>query len=283
MGEANVMQNGTRDWATVPEGETDEAHITPAESLAYRVSRLETEGIRQVVHPTVLLTFQQGIAEQFVQETHAQPAGEGFSMESAAPLWNGTLGGLPVSVQKLPVGAPVTAIALEMLIASGATTFLVAGTAGSLTPDAPIGSIVIPTGARREEGTSYHYLPPDADPLPDAALVALLHDAAARRGVTPLMGRVWTVDAIYREMGWKVRQYAREGILAVDMELSAMLAIAQVRGVRLAASLVISDELFQPWRPGFHLEEFIAGRRLAANLALDAAARVQVASNAATA
>lgn len=268
-----------RDWVTAPEGETGEAHITPAASLAYRIARLETEGTRQTVFPTVLLTFQHGIAEQFVQETHARPAGEGFSIESSAPLWNGTLGGLPVSIQKLPVGAPAAAIAFELLIASGATTFLVAGTAGSLTPDAPIGSVVIPTGALREEGTSYHYLPPDADPLPDATLVALLVEVAARRGVTPRTGRIWTVDAIYREMGWKVRQYARDGILAVDMELSALLAIAQVRGVRLAASFVISDELFHPWQPGWHIEEFAAGRRLAANLALDTAARLQVASN----
>ena len=266
-----------RDWFTRPEGETDEAHITPTESLAYRVARLETEGKRQTVHPVVLLTFQRSIAEQFVQETHAHPAGEGFSMESTAPLWNGTLGVASVSIQKLPVGAPAAAIAFEMLIAGGATTFLVAGTAGSLTPDAPIGSVLIPTGARREEGTSFHYLPPEANPLPDDALVALLIEVAARRGSTPLTGRVWTVDAIYREVGWKVRQYAREGILAVDMELSALLAIAQVRGVRLAASFVISDELFHPWRPGWHVEEFVTGQRLAANLALDAAARLQVA------
>lgn len=269
------------DWFTVPEGETDDVHIAPEQSLAYRVARLAAEGKPpQTVHPTTLLTFQRTIAEQFVQETHARTAGDGFSIETDAPLYTGTLGGLPVSVQKLPVGAPAAAIAFESLIASGARTFFVAGTAGSLTPDAPIGSVVLPTGARREEGVSFHYLPPDADPLPDAALCALLRAAAARRGITPREGRVWTTDAIFREMGWKVRRYGAAGILAVEMELSALLAIAQVRGVRLAAALVISDELFRPWTPGFHLEEFVAGRRLAANLALDAAAALQVQSSA---
>lgn len=269
-----------RDWFTIPEGETDDVHILPAESLAYRIARLAAEGKQpQVVHPTVLLTFQAAIAEQFAQETHARRVGEGFSIESVGPLYAGTLGGHPVSVQKLPVGAPAAAIAFESLIASGGRTFFVAGTAGSLTPDAPIGGIVLPTGARREEGVSYHYLPADADPTPDAALLDLLRAAATRRGAAAREGRVWTTDAIFREMGWKVRRYAAEGMLAVEMELSAMLAIARVRGVRLAAALVISDELFRPWQPGFHMEEFAAGRRLAANLALDAAAAYQLAGD----
>ena len=55
-------------------------------------------------------------------------------------------------------------------------------------------------------------------------------------------------------MGWKVRHYGAAGILAVEMELAALLAVAQVRGVRLAAVLAISDELFHPWTPGWHVE-----------------------------
>jgi hypothetical protein len=250
------------DWFTIPDGETDDAHITPEQFLAYRAGRLVAEGVEpQLVHPTVLLTFQAAIAEQFVQEAHARAVGNGFSTESVSPLYAGTLGGLPVSIQQLPIGAPAAAIAFELLM-----------------PDLPIGGVLLPTGARREEGTSYHYLPPEADPLPDAPLLDLLRAAAARRGVSPAEGRVWTTDAVYREMGWKVRRYPDDGILAVEMELSALLAIAQVRGVRLAASLVISDELYRPWNPGFHSEAFATGRRLAANLALDAAAAYQVLS-----
>lgn len=263
-----------RDWSTVPEGETDEEHITPARFLAYGLERLGIEPTAHVVHPTVLLTFQKQIAEHFVQETHARLTGNGFSTQTDAPFWVGTLGGRPITIQRLPVGAPLAVAALEMLIASGARTFVLAGIAGSLSPAAPIGSVVIPTGALREEGTSYHYLPPAADPLPDTDLVADLQAAAVRRGATAHAGRVWTTDAIYREMGWKVRRYAADGILAVEMELSALLAVAQVRGARLAATLAISDELFRPWHPGWHDATFATGRTLAANLALDVAAAV---------
>ncbi|MCA1724319.1 MAG: nucleoside phosphorylase, partial [Thermomicrobia bacterium] len=209
-----------RNWFTVPEGETDETHLTPDAFLAYRLGQSGPIGVQTVVHPTVLLAFQTAIAEQFVQETHARLVGDGFSTQTRAPFWNGTLGGAPISIQHLPAGAPTAAVALELLIAHGARRLIVAGIAGSLTPDVPIGGIVIPTGALREEGTSYHYLPPDVEPLPDAALTEALVIAAEVRGITPSVGRVWTTDAIFREMGWKVRQYGAAGIRAVEMELA---------------------------------------------------------------
>lgn len=263
-----------RDWFSAPEEETGEAHLTPGTFLAYRLHRLGKTMEQNVVHPTVLLTFQTHIADQLVHETHARLVGEGFSTEAVAPFWNGTLGGAPISIQRLPIGAPMAVSACELLIEAGARNLIVAGIAGSLTPDVPIGGIVIPTGALREEGTSYHYLPPEADPLPAADLTEALVAAAAARGITPGLGRVWTTDAIFREMGWKVRQYRAAGILAVEMELAALLALAQVRGVRLAAVLAISDELFHPWTPGWHVEEFLTGSRAAANIALDVAAAV---------
>ncbi len=263
-----------RDWFTTPEGETNEAHLTPGAFLAYRLQRLGKTTETNIVHPTVLLTFQTHIADQLVHETHARPAGDGFSTQTVAPFWNGTLGGAPISIQQLPIGAPMAVSTMELLIEAGARTFIVAGIAGSLTPDVPIGGIVIPTGALREEGTSYHYLPPGVESVPDAELTAALVMAAEARGIAPGVGRVWTTDAIFREMGWKVRQYGAAGILAVEMELSALLAVAQVRGVRLAAVLAISDELFRPWTPGWHVEEFLVGSRAAANIALDVAAAV---------
>src|SRR5262249_32013929 len=130
-------EGAMRDWFTVPEGETEEAHITPEAFLSYRLGRLGITPERMVIHETALLTFQTHIAEQFVHETHAQPIGKGFSTQTPAPMWQGTLGGARVTIQRLPVGAPLAVAAFELLIAAGARTFLLAGVAGSLTPRAP--------------------------------------------------------------------------------------------------------------------------------------------------
>jgi uridine phosphorylase len=263
-----------RDWFTVPAGETDDVHFTPEAFLTMRLARLNLTHEQVAVPPTVLLTFQSEIAEQFVHETHARPVGQGFSFETSTPMWRGTLGAVPVMIAKLPIGAAAATIAVELLITCGARTFVMAGNAGSLTPAAPIGAIIVPTGALREEGVSYHYLPPDAEPTPDSELVAGLIVATEMRGRTPLTGRVWTTDAIFREMGWKVRQYGAAGILAVEMELAALLAVAQARGARFGAVLAVSDELFHPWQPGWHADDYVTGRTLAANVALDVAAAV---------
>src|SRR5947209_2510197 len=125
-GKEKAMQN----WSTAPAGETDEAHVTPEAFLAYRMQRLGIVPERSIVHETALLTFQPHIAEQFVHETHARPVGEGFSTQTPAPIWQGTLGGARVTIQQLPVGAPLAVAAFELLIAAGARTFLLAGVAG---------------------------------------------------------------------------------------------------------------------------------------------------------
>src|SRR4051794_27407399 len=112
-----------RDWFRVSEGETEEEHFTAAQFLAYRGQRLGIPAGQQIAHPVTLLTFQQQIAEQFVHETHARRAGDGFSTQTQAPMWVGTLGGERVTIQRLPIGAPTATAAFELLIAGGARTF----------------------------------------------------------------------------------------------------------------------------------------------------------------
>ncbi len=63
---------------------------------------------------------------------------------------------------------------------------------------------------------------------------------------------MWTIDAPFRETMDKVQEYARRGVLAVEMECTALMSIAAYRGINLAAVLVITDELFgEGWVQGF--------------------------------
>ena len=56
--------------------------------------------------------------------------------------------GVEVCITRLYFGAPVSVIALELLIAAGAKNFIVVGMAGSLHPRLRIGDILIPTWGR---------------------------------------------------------------------------------------------------------------------------------------
>lgn len=154
------------------------------------------------------------------------------------------------------VGAPMAVICLEKFIALGASRIIVCGWCGSLQPGLGVGELVAPTWCISEEGTSAHY--PVAGKIESSPrLRKELQDFFASTGTELKEGPIWTTDALYRETREKVVRYGREGILAVDMECSALLQVAAFRRVELAAVLMVSDLLWQyPWQPGFQGKEF---------------------------
>lgn len=150
-------------------------------------------------------------------------------------------------------GSPAAGMLMEALIASGVRRFVMLGQAGSLSPRCRIGSVVLPSFGIREEGTSYHYLPPAIECRPSPVLFERLKTAL--EPFTPFEGGVWSIDAPYRETRQKVELYARQGVLAVEMECAALMSVAMYRDVEFAAVLVISDELFgEKWEEGFQSE-----------------------------
>jgi uridine phosphorylase len=144
-------------------------------------------------------------------------------------------------------------LALEVAIVRGVRQILVCGSAGSLQPDLPLGSTVIVSGAEREDGTSHHYLPTGELTLADPGLTAALAESSRHLGFAPVLGRAWTIDAPFRETVGAIRRHRAAGVAVVEMEAAAIFAVARVRAARAAVIVAISDELFHPWNPGFHL------------------------------
>jgi len=174
------------------------------------------------------------------------------------------------------IGAPNAATMLESLIAFGAKNIIVVGCCGSIQPDLNIGDIVLPLKAISEEGVSAHYHPEKFPPEADAELSARIAAMARDKGWPIREGIVWTTDAPYRETCAKVKSYGEQGVLAVEMELSAMFTVAKFRGVKLAAALAVSDELASlKWRPGFLKPPFIVATTRAIRLAINTAASLR--------
>ncbi len=153
------------------------------------------------------------------------------------------------------VGAPMAVICLEKIIALGARNIFVLGWCGSLNNKLRIGDILLPTWALCEEGTSSHY-PLNLRPESTPKLGSRLNNIFGKIFQVS-QGPIWTTDAPYRETRDKVKKFAGRGIMAVDMEFSALLAVAAFRKVQLAGALLVSDELYQPaWQPGFKSKYF---------------------------
>lgn len=152
------------------------------------------------------------------------------------------------------VGAPMAAICQEKLIALGARRIVVYGWCGSIHSDLRIGDLFVPAAGLSEEGTSAHYATELSwDPTLQEQLTASLKQS----GCLPKPGTIWTTDALFRETRQKIEQYGRQGVLAVDMECTALQAVATFRGVLMAALMLVSDELFGPrWHPGYRQKSF---------------------------
>jgi uridine phosphorylase len=148
-----------------------------------------------------------------------------------------------VAVYVSGVGAPLAGGMLEECIAAGVRSFVVCGGAGALVPGLALGHVVVPTSAVRDEGTSFHYAPPARSIDADARLVARAVELLDERDIPHLTGPTWTTDAIYRETPDKIRRRRDEGCLVVEMEASALIAIARFRGVDLVQLLYAGDDV----------------------------------------
>ena len=153
-----------------------------------------------------------------------------------------------VAVMHPGVGAPLAAALLEELIALGCKKFIACGGAGVLDREIAVGHVFVPTAAVRDEGTSYHYLPPSREVPTQAQAVAVIERVLQEYDIPYLRGKTWTTDAFFRETEGKVRRRLAEGCLTVEMEAAAFFAVAQFRGVAFGQMLYTGDDVSgQAW------------------------------------
>jgi uridine phosphorylase len=166
------------------------------------------------------------------------------------PVYELEKAGQRIALLQPGIGAPFAAGFLEEIIAHGSRKFIVCGGCGVLDGAIARGHVLVPTSAVRDEGTSYHYLPPGREVGPTPSALAAIEDALRDLGIEYLPIKTWTTDAIYRETRDKVNQRLAEGCLTVEMEAAALFAVAQFRGVELGQLLYAGDDLSgEIWDP----------------------------------
>lgn len=159
------------------------------------------------------------------------------------PVYELAINGRRLIVIHPGVGAPLAAGFFEEVIALGCRKFIACGGSGVLRPDMAVGHVVVPTSAVRDEGTSYHYLPPAREVAASPEAVAAIEATLQRHHVPYVTGKTWTTDAIYRETSARIERRRDEGCLTVEMEAAAFFAVAQFRGVMFGQLLYGGDDL----------------------------------------
>lgn len=138
-------------------------------------------------------------------------------------------------------GAPAAVDALETLIALGVKQIIVVGMCGVFVNNINVGDVIIPLHIQREEGTSYHYIESGRYSKPDPHLFKKAYDyfkaAAAIHNNTTV-----STDAVYRQTFYKEQIWRNQGIVGVDMEASALLAVSEYYNIPAVAILLASDK-----------------------------------------
>ncbi len=155
------------------------------------------------------------------------------------------------------LGAPSAALSLEPLIASGAKEIMVIAYGGSLNSDYRMMKAVSVSKALSEEGTSRHYFPKRRIFHSSPVLRKKLEGILESFGLPYLEGSIVSTDAPFRETRSWLKDKQKKGIDLVDMETSAVFALAEFFGIHAAALLIVSDELWSgDWKVGFRRPEF---------------------------
>lgn len=155
--------------------------------------------------------------------------------------YTGTFNGAEVSVASHGVGAAGAAVVFEELCRAGVSRIIRAGTAGGIAPEVVDGSLVVATGAVRDEGLTVRLVPLAYPAIVDAALSLRLAAEAEATGARVHRGVVLTSDCFYPldVLRGDHQMWQRAGVVAVEMELAALLVIAAQHGVAAAGVLAI--------------------------------------------
>lgn len=152
--------------------------------------------------------------------------------------------GIEFGIVGTAVGASFAVLVAEQLFASGCRCLISITSAGQITPvgDPPPYFVLIER-ALRDEGTSYHYLPPSDYTSLQPRLRERLARAFDGLFIPVHFGAAWTTDAPYRETEHAIESARAEGILAVEMEAAALYALAEARRYPIVCLAHVTNQM----------------------------------------
>lgn len=222
---------------------TSQPILTPATLLAYRRANGQ---LPEFPPPHAVIFAPQKSLAKYVLRKHSVKQVKGFLGDFY--LLKHANGRVALSTN-FGIGSPVIGGLTDEFAALGVQQFILIGMAGGLQPGLSTGSLVIATSALRGEGVSQHYLPPQRTVDSSPAMAQRISQILAKQNRSHQLGVTWTTDAPFRELRKDVLEHQQQGILTVEMEAAAMLAVARANERAGLAVFAIADQLYGgEWR-----------------------------------
>jgi purine-nucleoside phosphorylase len=161
--------------------------------------------------------------------------------------FTGTWQGHPVSVQGSGMGQPSIAIyATELFREYDVQSVIRVGSCGALSERVAMRDIVIASGASTDSSMNHiRFEGLDYAPVADFGLLRAAVDAAEAAGVSAAVhvGPVFSGDSFYAARPELMTRMVEHGVLAIEMEASALYTIAAGLGRRALAICTVSDHV----------------------------------------
>lgn len=163
--------------------------------------------------------------------------------DGGVPIYEINYEGERIAFYLSRVGAPAVVMQMEEIFTKGVEKLMVMGSCGSLDSKIEFGHLIIPISGIRDEGTSYHYAPSEKLIKMEPKVIKVISTTLEKHGYPYICGKTWTTDGLFRETKKKLEMRKKQGCIAVDMEYTAMQAVADFRGIDFGQILYTEDNL----------------------------------------
>jgi uridine phosphorylase len=187
------------------------------------------KGLPTTAIPEICILDPDGDIVRALSRTGAMPRSPGWACYHT-DLYEFDFGAERFGIIGCAVGASFAVLLAEQMFVSGCRLLISMTSAGQIAGLETPPYFVLIDRALRDEGTSYHYLPPAEFAEADAALIESTFAALSGLAEPVYRGAAWTTDAPFRETATAIKDCRARNILAVEMEAAALYAFARARG-----------------------------------------------------
>lgn len=179
------------------------------------------------------------IAETFLAEANC------YSSVRGMLGFTGTYGGEPISVQGTGMGQPSAAIYVNELMRDYHAQQLVrVGSCGAITESLHVRDVVLAISASTDSAMNrVRFEGLDYAATADFRLLRAAADAAAAASVEALVAPLFSADAFYSDRPELLTRMAEYGVVAVEMECSALYTLAAKYGRQALTICTVSDHV----------------------------------------
>lgn len=193
--------------------------------------------------PTVLMPGDP-LRAKFIAETYLDDVTQ-INAIRCMYAYTGMYKGKRVSVMAGGIGVPSTVThAWELYNLYDVKNIIRVGTAGGIAPWLKVGDVVFALGACYQSRLADFYnLPGTFSAVASYPLLRAAIANAEERGIPFTAGNIITNDAFYQESESTTLQWAKMGVLCVEMESAGLYTLAARFGKQALSILTISDHL----------------------------------------